>query len=537
MTGSPSTFIKDEPDDNYSYNPNRIMTANGYNMHAQQYGHFATNNGDMSGINPSELTMMGNQYGPGMGSNSFHGGTNAGLGDDELLESLSGLEDQPQQYSNFNGGYAPQTSQGFFPDGAIAMSHGNSHAQMFSNTPDQGPISSPFQNNGFDYAQYRPGTGQQHSYSNSIPTSMGMPNGSFAARRMHPMERHPSDSRSPMTPTTPGIKNLNLGTPDSGHQTMLNQQLHQHAKMQSDQWAGNSGSQGSYLDSPLPSPQHGNFHHPQISEIIASGKHSKGQNGTHSASLPTAFQSQEAKKKRRRESHNAVERRRRDNINERIHDLSRLVPQHRLEDEKVRKHISNNGTMSPTLTASGISPPHATSLLAGGSGRRAAGNITQGLPIEEKDKGPNKGDILNGAVSWTRDLMWMLYNKLEEEEKLQQLLASLGREWPCEILEDEKRMRTELKAAVEKNGVQNFCYSRAHGSGLRVPNHTNYAGEPVSPTQGMSPAVHGSNHGSNSGAHTNMWVNQHSDSSGRGSLSLQELKEEGPDDFDLVMDS
>ena len=58
---------------------------------------------------------------------------------------------------------------------------------------------------------------------------------------------------------------------------------------------------------------------------------------------PPGFQSQEAKKKRRRESHNAVERRRRDNINERIGDLSRLVPQHRLEDEKVRKHINNNG--------------------------------------------------------------------------------------------------------------------------------------------------------------------------------------------------
>jgi hypothetical protein len=224
--------------------------------------------------------------------------------------------------------------------------------------------------------------------------------------------------------------------------------------------------------------------------MLASGKHAslpaKVENGAHS--LPTAFQSQEAKKKRRRESHNAVERRRRDNINERIHDLSRLVPQHRLEDEKVRKHISNNGPLSPTLGASGISPPHATSLLAGGTGRRAAGNITQGLPLEEKDKGPNKGDILNGAVSWTRDLMWILYLKYQHEDQLKQYVESLGGTWPLTPTEDERRMGTELTDAVEKNGWDNFHYSRAPGSGLRVPKHTNYAGEPLSPSSGLSPA-------------------------------------------------
>ncbi len=32
-----------------------------------------------------------------------------------------------------------------------------------------------------------------------------------------------------------------------------------------------------------------------------------------------------------------------------------------------------------------------------------------GIPPEEKDKGPNKGDTLDGAVSWTRDLVWALH--------------------------------------------------------------------------------------------------------------------------------
>ena len=64
-----------------------------------------------------------------------------------------------------------------------------------------------------------------------------------------------------------------------------------------------------------------------------------------------------AQKRRRRESHNLVERRRRDNINERIHDLSRLVPQCRLEDEKVRKHISSNAPLPSTKVSTDASSP------------------------------------------------------------------------------------------------------------------------------------------------------------------------------------
>lgn len=267
-----------------------------------------------------------------------------------------------------------------------------------------------------------------------------------------------------------------------------------------------TGSAHSWIDSPTQSPHTASLHHQQISEVIHSGKH---------ASLPTKVdvgQTQDAKKRRRRESHNLVERRRRDNINERIHDLSRLVPQHRLEDEKVRKHINNNGPLSPTLAASGMSPPQATSLLAGGTGRRAAGNITQGLPIEEKDKGPNKGDILNGAVSWTRDLMWMLYKKIQEVDEMSARLQQVtGEDWHTDETEEERRMRTELVDAVEKNGPTSFKYSRAPGSGLRVPKHTNVAGEPISQIspQSLSPGMQSSGSGSNSNANNHQyWMNQ-----------------------------
>merc|ERR1712000_474353 len=190
--------------------------------------------------------------------------------------------------------------------------------------------------------------------------------------------------------------------------------------------------------------------------------------------------SQEAKRKRRRESHNLVERRRRDNINERIQDLSKLVPAHRLEDDKIRKLIQNGTPLSPSLT--GISnPSSATSGLAGPGARRAqgttAGNITTGIPIEEKDKGPNKGDILNGAVSWTRDLMWMLHTKLQQQEELAELIQSLGGTFPFQPTEDEKRMHTELMDAMVKNDGSKFEYSRAPGTGLRVPKHTDVRGD------------------------------------------------------------
>ena len=42
-------------------------------------------------------------------------------------------------------------------------------------------------------------------------------------------------------------------------------------------------------------------------------------------------------------------------------------------------------------------------------------------------------------------------------------------------------MRTELLDAMEKNDPSTFEYTRAHGTGLRVPKHTTVAGEPLQP--------------------------------------------------------
>lgn len=524
MTGSPSTFIKGEPDD-FDYTSNKNFSSFSMN---QGYGNqFPTSNGDISGINPSDLTMSGSmmntQFGNQTVSSSF-------VGDEELLDLT--IDDQNSQFNNFHGfgqnGTMHSNNQQF--SGGMPMNQQSQ--QMFSRTPEAQPISSPFVND-FNYNQYRQSMSGQAGFSPSLPTTMGIQNGydmNGRMRKMQGLERHPSDSRSPMTPKTPAMNGLHIGsTPDSLQQhTMLNQQLHNQARaMSHSSWVGSGSAHSWEDDGSLPSPHSMHMQHPQISEIIATGKHAsmptKMENG---GSLP-ALQSQEAKKKRRRESHNAVERRRRDNINERISDLSKLVPQHRLEDEKVKKHINNNGPMSPSFGASGLSPPQATSLLAGGTGKRAAGNITQGLPIEEKDKGPNKGDILNGSVSWMRDLMWMLYLKLKQEDELKAYIEGLGGSWPLDATQGETYMHTEIIDAVEKNGVDNFHYSRGPGSGLRVPKHTNIAGEPLSPSSGLSPELQsggsGASTGGQIGTQHQFWIPQGS------------LKEESEEDYGMDM--
>ncbi|KAF2460880.1 hypothetical protein BDY21DRAFT_134010 [Lineolata rhizophorae] len=500
--GSPGPFIKDEPDDQYQ-NPNRFMGQNGFDMNhqfgGQQFGH---TNGDMGAVNPSDLNMGGNFVNPQFGSHNMSSSFimgNSNIADEELLDSLGNMDDNNQGqggYNNFgdqnNNVQQQQNQQHMFEvNGApISMNRQGanvSQQQQYSNTPDGAPIQSPFVHD-FNYMQFQSMGGQQGFPPNMQGSSM--PNGGFARNKM--------SSESGSFPSQQMMGNVNRS----------------HQKNVSGQWDGTPGS-SSWVDSPMASP-HGGMHHPQISEVVMSGKHAslptKVEGGGQGTGVP-GFQSQEAKRRRRRESHNMVERRRRDNINERIHDLSRLVPQHRLEDERVRKALQNNGPMSPSIAASGMSPPQATSLLAGGTGRRAAGNITQGLPIEEKDKGPNKGDILNGAVGWTRDLMWLLYQKVQQEKELKTLMANMNADWPFELTEHEKRMQSELVEAVEKNGTDNFSYSRGPGSGLRVPNHTDAAGrsldnpQAVSP-HSLSPSFQSGGSGSASGGQTHsLWMN------------------------------
>jgi len=335
---------------------------------------------------------------------------------------------------------------------------------------------------------------------------------------------------------------LQIGSAENSNfaQPIRTHSSHRHQKTLSGQWDQTPSSLTSFPGSDF-SPIQGVHPNPQISDILKGASMPTKLNNGHSVGSAPALQSQEMKRRRRRESHNLVERRRRDNINERIQELSHLVPMHRLEDEKVRKALQNNSPLSPTLAGlsappTGMSPPQATSGLAGPGARRAtAGNITTGIPIEEKDKGPNKGDILNGAVSWTRDLMWMLHTKLQQQEELAELIQSLGGTFPFQPTEDEKRMHTELMDAMVKNDGSKFEYSRAPGTGLRVPKHTDVRGDSLgSLGQGgqldnsLSPDNHSIGEAGMGGA-GQYWSNNNSGGSGAGSISFKEEDEYGMD--------
>lgn len=577
-TGASSPFIKDEPEDQFfsSHSNQRFMggAQQGFNIPQQHFNQFGSHGGS---INPSDLTMGGNGvaipnggYGASFQNNfnaqasnpsaSFSKGIST-FGDDELLDSLGPSNQAGMQSNGQDFGMDFDFPQNMYAgqNGAAPLSVDPNHINGYSNTPDGDPIQSPFVHN-FNHAQFRH-MQPQHTFGNSlhspgsytgspIPGSDTRDASNYAKQRPRLSQvmqgRKSSNTRSPLTPKTPVMSNLNIGSAEHSNfptEPIRTSQTHRHQKTLSGQWDQTPSSLNSFVGSDF-SPIQGIHPNPAISDILKGTSMPTKLNNGHQAGGAPALQSQEMKRRRRRESHNLVERRRRDNINERIQELSHLVPMHRLEDEKVRKALQNNSPLSPTLAGlsappTGMSPPQATSGLAGPGARRAtAGNITTGIPIEEKDKGPNKGDILNGAVSWTRDLMWMLHLKLQQQEDLANIIAELGGTFPFEETEDEKRMHTELMDAMLKNDGAKFHYSRAPGSGLRVPKHTDVKGDAIgSSTQGgqldtsLSPDNHSTGDAGNAGmgGPGQYWSGHNSGGSGAGSISFKEEDEYGMD--------
>ncbi|SPN97802.1 related to GATA transcription factor [Cephalotrichum gorgonifer] len=508
-------------------------------MTQQGFGHFGGSHGG-GAIDPNDLMSgnYGNYPSNNFASNSnnpssaFSGG-GAIFDDDELLDGLASPADQNdlsnhgQEFSNM-GDMGVSYNQGVYSphQNGSGMSIGQ-HINGYSNTPDGEPIHSPFVHS-FGGGAFRqvhhpiqsPMSGYSGSPLGASDVNTDDPNYLKArAQLSQSMQRKASNTRTPMTPKTNPIHATGFGPQPIRTSGLAD-------KSSSGQWMPTpGGSMGSYNSGFSPPMQPSLV---QINEVMMKGGTSMP------AKLgmpPTAASTQDLKRKRRRESHNLVERRRRDNINERIQDLSRLVPGHRLEDEKIRKMIQNGTPLSPTLGAN-----QATSGLAGPGARRAAsatGNITTGLPLEEKDKGPNKGDILNGSVSWTRDLMWMLHLKLQQQEELMNYIAELGGQFPFELTDDEKRMQTELMDTMSRNDGVPFGYSRTAGSGLRVPQHTDYRGQPLgasgSADASLSPETR--NHGiGDLNDPTQFWHDPDDDRSVNNSLNFKE-----EDEYDLEM--
>jgi len=476
MAGSGSPFIKPEPNDFFNFNNfNSPLQGNGFNMNTMNNYHNGGMNGN--GIDPSQLGQNGSMpgsYGQNNMSGSFMMG-NAGIDDDELADLAGSLGNG----HNFPD-HGMNQQQNFYNGGMNMPQQQQNNMNIYSNTPEGAPIQSPFVNHdGFNYGQFR--SGNQLATSGNFTGSGSL----MRAQQIQNMERKISESRSPASPrNNAAISNLHIGEPEYSIPMQPQMMNHRHSASMSNGFDGSRsqswGDPSQFGSSPSHSHQ---LQHAQISEVLRSDQ------GRASSSVPKVepgmsgppYVTQEAKKRRRRESHNLVERRRRDNINERIQDLAMLVPQHRLEDDKVRKHLQTNSPLSPSITAANMSPP-SNSLLSTSGSRRAAGSITQGLPLEDKDKGPNKGDILNSSVAWSRDVLWYMQKKLEQEEKLKALVHNLGGVWPFEMTDDEHRMHSEITEVLERNLQNNniLPYSRANGTGLRVPGYTNLAGDAVS---------------------------------------------------------
>ncbi|KAB8339146.1 hypothetical protein FH972_022082 [Carpinus fangiana] len=490
-----------------------INTSHLNNSHGQTYGSW---NGAADDFDPAHASSSQRNFNSNNMSSSFIAG-NSGVTDDDLMGSLD-LGDQGNTSNMHSANSQAQfpTPQSFSnnPMQMPTRSHQQSFQQTYSNTPDGQPIMSPFVN-GFDFSQWQPAR------------QMGQVQGSAAATRpgfATETRTSSSLSKSPMTPMTPGMGNLQIGTPDSGSfpsQPMaVNQAIAGHRKSGSQQWDSSIGSGYSYIDSPLSSPAGGQ--HAQISEVLNKGN-TMSPPSAMAVSHGKARPSMEDKKARRRASHNEVERKRRNNINNQITTLSRLVPPHRLEDDNIRRALNSNTSLPPNISGSGMSPPQATSLLAGGNGRRAAGGITQGLPIDDKDKAPAKGDVLNSSVGWTKDLMWLLNRLMHRESVMQETIESLGGQAPIQISDEENRMRTELLECFQRNSVDSFDYSRRHGSNLWVPGHTDPSGVSVH-NDGSEGNVMVQNGGEGNLDHQ-FWTYTNDTNDGRSSLEFKEEDE------------
>ncbi|KAL9050612.1 MAG: hypothetical protein Q9162_006534 [Coniocarpon cinnabarinum] len=472
--GPTSPFIKNEPDD--LFDPNRFHKSSdtfGQHNSSQHYGPWHSPAGvDGLGmdINPAALSQSMSNGQSNLPSSYAQGGS--AITDDELLSSFTMNTDAHQQ----NGVHQFQAMNGMngnFQQHRQQQPNGGSSMNVYSSTPDGAPIQSPFDRGNFDFGQWQT---VNHQGQLATPVSAGI----------GPNSMQDNHTKPSMTPMTPHMNGLQLGSsPNSNFsgQTMSGRgMLHGRQSSSGGQWDNSLGSGQSHLDSPLSSP--GAPMHAQISEVLKAGT---------PASPPArgkATTTAEMKKAKRRASHNEVERRRRNHINDRINELADLVPKHRLEDDAIRRSVMSNAGMPMPMGGHSISPP-ATSGLAGSHGRRAASISQSAAPADDKDKGPAKGDVLDGTVDWTRDLLWLVNNMLSRQSEMEGTINNLNgpvaRPWG----EDEKRMLSEVHDAIAKNRIGERQYTRRHGTSLYVPKFTNHAGEPVeSPSQAAaSPGI------------------------------------------------
>ncbi|RAL59130.1 hypothetical protein DID88_006777 [Monilinia fructigena] len=159
----------------------------------------------------------------------------------------------------------------------------------YSNTPDGDPIQSPFVHN-FNHAQFRH-MQTQHNFGSSLQSPASYAGSPLSGPDLHNgagesnftkqqrprlaqvgSGRKASSARSPLTPKTPAISSLNIGSADQPNfptQPIRTNHVHRHQKTLSGQWDQTPNSLGSFPGSEFGSsysrgsPEPTNFRHPQ----------------------------------------------------------------------------------------------------------------------------------------------------------------------------------------------------------------------------------------------------------------------------------
>ncbi|KIM85618.1 hypothetical protein PILCRDRAFT_339656 [Piloderma croceum F 1598] len=121
------------------------------------------------------------------------------------------------------------------------------------------------------------------------------------------------------------------------------------------------------------------------------------------------------KRRRRRESHNAVERRRRDNINEKISELATLIPECMLDPSAP--------VSSPTATDEIFNPNNPALSDSTASQAKKETSEEPTTPLEAGVVKANKGMILRKSVEYIRYLQQLVSAQANRNRELEQALS------------------------------------------------------------------------------------------------------------------
>lgn len=174
------------------------------------------------------------------------------------------------------------------------------------------------------------------------------------------------------------------------------------------------------------------------------------------------------KRRKRRESHNLVERRRRDNINDRISELASLLPQCLLEQ------INNGSDDAPIPNSPGtpmsvmLSPAPAILSLPGISSTSPS-SVMSASALAAAAK-PNKGSILAKSVDYIRYLQQLLQIHTQRNADLESLVSELrkdqrGSSAPSSSGESESPRDANVRAIVGLQDRFNAAQAQASMGG------------------------------------------------------------------------